>query len=97
MTLRDRFWARVDTRGPDDCWEWQGARKIKGYGLVARGRRSEGLATTSRVAWELTSGPIPDGSVVRHTCDNPPCCNPTHLVLGSYSDNLRDAYTRGRR
>lgn len=49
-----------------------------------------------RMAYELYYGPILDGLVVRHTCDNPPCVNPLHLKVGTYADNTRDAMERGR-
>lgn len=49
-----------------------------------------------RAAWELTHGPVPDGLFVLHRCDNPPCCNPAHLFLGTRGDNNRDARAKGR-
>lgn len=97
LPVAERFWAKVDRRGTNECWLWTGATKPKGYGLFSRGRRHEGIVTSSRMAYELTHGPIPVGMVVRHRCDNPPCVNPSHLELGTYSDNLHDAYRRVRR
>lgn len=50
-----------------------------------------------RIAWEVEHGePIPDGEFILHHCDNPPCCNPAHLYLGSKRDNARDRTGRGR-
>lgn len=48
------------------------------------------------MAWILANGQIPNGAVVRHGCDNPPCCNPAHLEIGTAADNVRDSIVRGR-
>ena len=89
-----RFWPKVDKRGPDDCWEWKAATAPWGYGRF----RFEGKDVLAhRVAYMLTVGPIPDSALVLHRCDNPPCCNPTHLWLGSHRDNTIDALKKKRR
>lgn len=93
------FWDRIDkSGGPEACWPWTGALNSFGYGNVGEGGFT---LTASRVAYELTYGFIPrgdgyHGTVVRHTCDNPPCCNPRHLVLGTQADNNHDRDVRRR-
>lgn len=93
--LAERLWTRI-RKVDSGCWEWAGYRMPKGYGQMGRADGSRRLALTHRVAWELANGPIPVGLVVRHRCDNPPCCNPEHLELGSVADNSRDAKERGQ-
>lgn len=93
-----RFWERVDTSaGPEGCWPWTGSTQGKGHGQVYRGPcRKSAPHKAHRVAWELTHGPIPAGLFVCHHCDNPPCCNPAHLYVGTAADNARDMFARGR-
>ena len=80
---------RVDGLGP--CWEYRGARDPKNYGCMKMPRRY-----AHRVSYEHHVGPIGPGQVVRHRCDNPPCVNPAHLVVGTKGDNQRDMQERGR-
>jgi HNH endonuclease len=92
-----RFWSKVAiTNNPDNCWEWQAARTDKDYGHFMVGGRKGGTEKTHRVAWCLTYGQIPDGLWVLHKCDNPPCCNPKHLFLGTSDDNIRDMVSKRR-
>ena len=93
--LHERFWKNVDTSdGPAGCWLWQASYDADGYGRAydgKRGRRAHALAL------ELSTGvPVPLGAYVLHSCDNPPCCNPTHLRRGTAKDNKDDATARGR-
>lgn len=94
-----KFWTKIDQRGPDECWPWTGRLIPQGYGAAWFCGRP---ARAHRIAYELVRGPIPPGegyhgTVVRHRCDNRPCCNPAHLELGTQADNVRDAIERGRR
>ena len=92
LALRLRTYAPEG--GPDECWEWTRATN-KGYGAMAvHGSR---MRQAHVVAWELHHGkPLPQGKILRHTCDNPPCTNPAHLIIGKHSDNVRDKVERDR-
>lgn len=75
------------------CWEWSAARTAAGYGEL---RYERTTVRAHRLAYEAWVGTIPDGQVVRHKCDNPPCINPDHLETGTQRDNMRDMSERGR-
>jgi hypothetical protein len=98
-TVEERFWAKVDKRGPDECWPWAAGRNAKGYGYFhIGGERARSVVERSahRASWVLARGPIPDGLYVLHRCDNPPCVNPAHLFLGTHLDNIQDMKAKGR-
>jgi HNH endonuclease len=93
-----RFWSRVDRRGPDECWGWTAGTQGNGYGRLRIDRRR---VLAHRMAWELTFGPIPagtgyHGTCVCHRCDDPSCCNPAHMFLGTHADNMTDRDRKGR-
>jgi hypothetical protein len=90
----ERFWRGVDKNGPNGCWIWKGARISTGYGAI---RSKKDTWMTHRVAWTITNGPIPKGKVACHKCDNPICCNPDHLFIGTAMDNVKDMTSKGRR
>lgn len=94
----ERFLSCLDrSGGPEACWPWLRSRKPSGYGHIGvaeGGERWDVIA--HRLAYVLMVGPIPDGLDVLHSCDNPPCCNPAHLFVGTRRDNNRDKAAKGR-
>lgn len=86
-----RFWSAVDRSG--DCWLWMKSRGRGGYGRFSV---HSGHSPAHRVAYELAKGEIPDGLLVCHSCDNPPCVNPAHLWLGTQVTNAIDMASKGR-
>jgi len=93
VPLDIRFWTKVDKRGANDCWGWTAYLTPQGYGGI---RDSGRTLLAHRMAWTLVYREIPDGLCVLHKCDNPPCCNPSHLFLGTQADNLTDRDRKGR-
>ena len=75
------------------CIIWQGAVNNKGYGKLKE-RGIDWLA--HRWAYTQAYGPIPTGKILRHTCDNRRCIEPTHLITGTWMENMQDAKDRGR-
>lgn len=100
--VSERFWSKVDKNGPipshqptlGACWVWGAGKQKSGYGHFHPSKHQDALA--HRFAYELARGPIPSDTEVCHACDNPPCVNPSHLFLGTRSDNARDMHTKGR-
>lgn len=87
-----RFWAKVAIAGENDCWPWLGRRTDRGYGeyhLSGERWRSHRFALAD-TGIELGE------KIVLHKCDNPPCCNPKHLTVGTYADNNADMRAKGR-
>jgi hypothetical protein len=91
--IAKRLKAHLKIDKDSGCHLWTGHRDADGYGLTsAEGKRR----VAHRVAWEVANGPIPEGMIVMHTCDNPACCNPEHLQLGTHAENTRDRIKKGR-
>ncbi len=88
------FWSKVDIRQEKkSCWNWNGAKKRTGYGNV---RIDKKYKLAHRVAFELSTCSIPNGMIVCHVCDNPSCCNPSHLMLGTAKSNASDMLIKNR-
>lgn len=94
----EQFWSKVDRRGPDECWPWTGGRDLSSYGIFyIRGKRTRahrwllGYMRGKPLTREVVG--LEDGC---HHCDNPPCCNPAHLYVGTRKQNMDDEHNRLR-
>lgn len=92
FTLNE-FWNYVDKQDDDECWEWLGNRVPAGYGYFKIHGRKQ---MAHRFAYILMNGEIPRDYVILHSCDNPPCCNPNHLSVGTSYENRLDMINKGR-
>jgi hypothetical protein len=89
----ERFRSKVDRRGPDECWPWTAGRDVSGHGVFWLKPK---YRPAHVVAWEIENGPMPEGLIGLHTCDNPPCVNPNHITPGTHRQNKMDSVLRGR-
>jgi hypothetical protein len=92
-------WDRINKKGKfilnlcSRCWEWTGCIDTFGYGYFRLNGKGYYI---HRFVWELMRGIIPKNLCVLHHCDNPKCCNPNHLFLGTRTDNNKDMISKGR-
>lgn len=95
--LVDRFWEKVTRRGDNECWEWTGGTAPGGYGVIGIGGHITRQVRATRLSWEIAHNrPFPDGLYCCHTCDNPRCVNPSHLVAWTQKENIADMHRKGR-
>lgn len=95
----ERFWAKVNRADPDSCWEWSVRQSGgRGYGMTyARINGEVRQMTAHRLAWLISGHPLHSDLLIAHHCDNPRCCNPSHLFEATHAENMRDMIRKGRR
>lgn len=93
VPVEDRFWEKVDKSSESECWLWTGYFHYRGYGLLSVRDKQK---YAHRLSYEIAFGEIPEGLHVLHKCDNPPCCNPNHLFVGTPKINMQDKVLKGR-
>lgn len=101
-----KFWRGVDNKNMDisKCWPWKKGCNTGGYGLYSVRNSAEQYEKTGRAFTQVLAHRVVAGIVrqldpedyVLHKCDNPPCCNPNHLMIGTAVDNMQDAIAKGR-
>jgi predicted DNA-binding protein (UPF0251 family) len=96
IPIIDRFFRHVGRKQSNGCIPWTGYTNPSGYGELGSGGQAGRKVGASRVSYELFVGPIPDGMMVCHHCDNPTCIFPVHLFIGTGSDNMADMVAKGR-
>ena len=93
-TPKQRFNKKYLINEVTDCWEWTAAFNNIGYGMFRWATNK--MRSAHRASYELFNGPIPEGMIVCHSCDNPKCVNPKHLWAGTHRDNYNDMMAKGR-
>lgn len=91
--VQERIWSKIEVLGNEECWPYKEKLNEHGYGVFHIKHKS---LLAHRVIYQLSKGEIPAGMIIMHSCDNPSCCNPAHLTLGTQQDNIRDMNNKGR-
>jgi len=101
LTEKDinRFLSKINfTDNPNKCWDWNRCLDTNGYGQfhVKLNYKENKMFLSTRLSYFIHNGVDPVGFAVLHKCDNPKCCNPSHLFLGTLSENTVDMVSKGR-
>lgn len=97
--LIERFHQKYYINANTGCWEWTATKDPDGYGTIAirpNCRTKWSTARALRVSYRIFNGDIPEGLIITHTCNNPSCVNPEHLILGTHKTNYQDALAAGK-
>ena len=93
VSIKERILSNIWIYSETGCWEWQGCKTKDGYGVIKIKGRTKRV---HRIAYRIFNGDFDPSLCICHKCDNPSCCNPNHLFVGTQKDNIRDMVAKGR-